>query len=131
MLITGDYREHMAALGFHLSDRATFLGEAIDGQIVGLIAFDNYNGTNIDIHIAATRITRRLLKAAAQYAFDVCGVRRITSLNDSENFQMGPYLERLGFKYEGTMRHGLPDSDLIVYGLIREDCKWVSPKPAA
>ena len=131
MLFTGDYRAEMEALGFHLSDRARFIGEQVNGEMIGLVAFDNFNGTNIDIHIAATRITRRLLKAAAEYAFNLCGCRRITSLNDSANFQMQPYLERLGFQYEGTIRHGLPDSDLIVYGLIREDCKWVSPKPAA
>lgn len=130
MLVTGDYREAMEAIGFHLSDRARFIGESIDGKLVSLVAFDNYNGTNIDVHIVAERITRKLIRAVFRYAFEVCGCRRVTSLNDADNFQMKPYLERLGFQYEGTIRHGLPDSDLIVYGMTKEDCKWVSPKPA-
>jgi len=129
MLVTGDYRDQMEAIGFHLSDSAKFIGEAIDGKLVSLAAFDNYNGTNIDIHIWADRITRKRLRALGDYAFGLCGCRRMTSLNDSNNFQMKEYLERLGFEYEGTIRHALPDSDLIVYGLIKEDCKWVSPKP--
>lgn len=125
MLVTGDYREQMEEIGFHLSDKAKFIGEQINGKIVSMVAFDNFNGTNIDVHIVSSKITRKLLRAIASYVFDVCGCRRMTSLNDSSDFQMGPYLERLGFKYEGTIRHGLPNSDVIVYGMIREDCKWV------
>lgn len=129
MLVTGEHlRREMHS--FHLTDRAKFIGEVIDGELVCVMAFDNYNGTNIDVHIIAERITRKMLKTAGDYIFNVCGCRRATSLNDASDFQMGPYLERLGFKYEGTLRHALPSSDLIVYGLIREDCKWVSPSRA-
>src|SRR6056297_2019288 len=69
MLVTGDYRDQMEAIGFHLSDSAKFIGEAIDGKLVSLAAFDNYNGTNIDIHIWADRITRKWLRALGDYAF--------------------------------------------------------------
>lgn len=129
MLVTGEHLRREVH-SFHLTDKAKFIGEVIDGELVCVMAFDNYNGTNIDVHIVASRITRRMLKAAAEYAFNVCGCRRMTSLNDANEFEMEPYLERLGFKYEGRLRHALPDSDLLVYGLIREDCKWVSQSQA-
>lgn len=131
MLVSRDFSEEAKALGLHPTERARFIGEEIDGQLVCLVMFDNYNGANIEAHIVASRITRKMTRAAFRYVFEVCGCRRVTSLNDSSNFTMKPYLERLGFKYEGTIRHGLPDSDLIVYGMIREECKWVSPKQAA
>ena len=130
MLVTGDYREAMQRMGFELSDRAQFIGEEIDGKLVSMAAFDNFDEVNIDVHIIAKRITRRWIRAICEYAFEMCGCRRMTSLNDSDNFQMKPYLERLGFEYEGTLRHGLPDSDLVIYGMIREDCKWVNQTPA-
>ena len=125
MLVTGDYRDMLNnEFGFELSEKATFIGESIEGKLVSMAAFDNYNGTDIDVHIVAQRMTRRWIKACMKYVFDVCGCRRMTSLNDSNNFTMQPYLERLGFKYEGTKRNGLPDSDLIIYGLTREDRKY-------
>lgn len=126
MLTTGDFRPFFERIGWNLSDKAKFLAEEIDGQIVCIVGFDNYNGTNIDAHVVATRITRKMIRAVFDFAFNVCGCRRVTSLNSADNFTMRPYLERLGFKYEGTIRHGLPDSDLIVYGMIREECKWVA-----
>jgi len=130
MLITGDYRGLLLSeLGLELSDKAQFLGESVDGEIISMAAFDNYDTVDIDIHIVAKRISRKWVRACMAYVFDVCKCRRMTSLNDSNNFQMKPYLERLGFQYEGTKRHGLADSDLIIYGLLKEDIpSWASPK---
>jgi len=125
MIVTGDYREALAALGWSLSDGAKFIGKEKDGQLVALAAFDNYNGTDIDVHIVCNGMTRDWIRAVCRFAFETCGCRRMTSLNDSANFTMERYLERLGFQYEGRKRHALPDSDILIYGMTRKDCKWV------
>lgn len=125
MLVTGDYRATAAELGLHLTDKARFLGKVIDGELVALAAFDEYDGTNIEVHIASRRWTRDWMRAAFHYCFNVCGCRRMTGLIDARNFHMKSYMSRLGFEYEGRMRHALPDGDIEIYGLLREDCKWV------
>lgn len=130
MLVFDDYREVMNQYGFNLTENAKFISDVVDGKLKCVAAFDNYDETDIDIHIACDGMTRAWIRAIGEYVFEVCGCRRMTSLNDSDNFQMAPYLERLGFKYEGTKRHGLPDSDLVIYGLIKEDWKWGSPSRA-
>lgn len=130
MLVTGDYRKALNGLGFSLSERARFIGYENDGALVALAAFDEYDGTDIEVHVMANGFPRAWIRAICVFVFETCGCRRMTSLNSSKNFQMQPYLERLGFKHEGTKRNALPDADLIIYGMTKEDCQWVEkPKP--
>lgn len=126
MLVTGDYRDALAAHGWSLTEGAKFIGKVVDGQLVALAAFDNYNGDDIEIHIVADGFPRDWIRAICRFVFDECQCNRMTSLNDAENFTMQPYLERLGFQYEGRKRKALPNgNDILIYGMIREDCKWV------
>jgi RimJ/RimL family protein N-acetyltransferase len=126
MLVTGDYREALAEAGWSLSEQAKFIGKVKGGELVALAAFDNYNGDDIDVHIVANGFTRDWIRAICEYAFDLCQCNRMTSLNDAENFTMERYLDRLGFQYEGRKRKALPNgNDILIYGLIKEDCKWV------
>lgn len=127
MLFTGDYSEAIKVLGWTLSPDAKYIAKHKDGKLVSLAAFENYNGTDIDVHVAAAGMSRDWIRAICSYVFDECGCRRMTSLNDAENFQMEPYLERLGFQYEGRKRCALPSgNDVLIYGMTREDCKWVA-----
>jgi RimJ/RimL family protein N-acetyltransferase len=34
--------------------------------------------------------------------------------------------EHLGFKREGYLRQMLPDDDVVLMGMIREDCRWLN-----
>ena len=126
MLVTGDYREALGSIGVGLSERARFLAKILDGKIVALAAFDNYDGTNIEIHIASTQWTRDWIRACFRFCFDICNCRRVTALVDTRNDAMKGYMDRLGFKHEGVIRHGLPDSDIEIFGMLREECKWVA-----
>lgn len=125
MLATGDFRGLMNAHGFNLSEGAKFIADVDDGKLRCLAAFDNYDGNDIEVHIVCDGMTRAWIRAVCEFVFETCGCRRMTSLNDASNFTMAPYLERLGFKYEGTKRNGLPNADLLIYGMTEEDCKWV------
>jgi RimJ/RimL family protein N-acetyltransferase len=126
MLVSGDYSDAIKALGWTLSNDAKFIAKHKDGKLVALAAFENYNGTDIDVHVAAAGMSRDWIRAICEYVFVTCRCSRMTSLNDAENFTMEPYLERLGFEYEGRKRKALPNgNDVLIYGMTREDCKWV------
>ena len=35
------------------------------------------------------------------------------------------FLIRLGFVLEGTMRRGFTNDDCVIYGMLREECRWI------
>ena len=41
-------------------------------------------------------------------------------------------VEALGFVYEGTLRRAGPgDQDILLYGILREECRWFNERKAA
>jgi hypothetical protein len=41
-------------------------------------------------------------------------------------------VRKLGAVYEGFLRHGLDgDRDALVFGMLREDCRWLKPAQRA
>ena len=59
------------------------------------------------------------------YPFNQLGVNRITGLVAKKNKEARRFDEHLGFKYEGNMRHALADDDMLIYGMLKRECKWL------
>ena len=70
-------------------------------------------------------LTREFLFAIFDYPFNQLGVRRITGLVPKKNKDARRFDEHLGFEYEGNMRNALADDDMIIYGMLKEKCKWL------
>jgi RimJ/RimL family protein N-acetyltransferase len=80
------------------------------------------------MHIAAEGkrwMNRQILFAAFDYPFNQLGVRRITGLVPGKNMQARGFDEHIGFRLEGVMRNALKDDDILVYGMLREECRWL------
>ena len=75
-------------------------------------------------HGYATEAARVLL----QWAFDTLDLNRVQAETDTRNVASARVLEKLGFRYEGTLREDCivngDVSDSWVYGLLRRD--WVA-----
>jgi len=57
---------------------------------------------------------------------------RVTVLIDPENAKLEHTVRKMGFVYEGFLRHGLDgDRDALVFGMLREDCRWLRSRPEA
>jgi hypothetical protein len=57
---------------------------------------------------------------------------RVTILIDPENKRLEHTVRKLGAVYEGFLRRGLDGPrDALVFALLREDCRWLRPRPAA
>ena len=52
-------------------------------------------------------------------------MRRVTALVPAKNTAALRFDLHLGFKQEGVVRHALPDDDIIILGLLREDCRFI------
>lgn len=102
-----------------------------DGVLLAGVIYNHFTPWNCCMHVGAlpgrSWMSRELLFAAFDYPFNQLGMRRVTGLVPKRNKRARKLDEHLGFEYEGNLRNALPDDDLIVYGMLREKCKWISP----
>ncbi len=104
------------------------LGVVHENELVAGIIYHEFRGVDVRCSIAAIKPTWASRKTLAQilgYGFDILGVRRITAITEKQNKKSQHMLRRLGFKYEGNCRKAMADGkDAILYGMLKEECKW-------
>ena len=113
-------------------DEYSALGLMEDGVLIAGVIYNHYNKPNIMAHIADIPgkkwLTRDFLFAMFDYPFNQLECNRITGLVPKKNKEARRFDTHLGFEYEGNMRHALPDDDMLIYGMLKEKCKWLKLK---
>lgn len=108
---------------------APSIGLLENGRIIGGVVYTTYTGNGIMMNVAGGYkgwINRAFIRAAFAYPFKQLGCTRVSGLVRVDNFAAQQFDERLGFKREGLVRRGDDDgTDLIMYGMLREECKWI------
>lgn len=109
------------------------IGLAEDGELIAGVVYENYTGKNITMHVAAVPgkrwLNREYLYRCFAYPFIQLGCNRVTGLVKSDNFEAQKFDEHLGFKKEGLLRRACDDdTDLILYGMLKEECRWIGNK---
>lgn len=108
---------------------APSIGLLENGRIVGGVVYTMYTGNGIMMNVAGGYkgwINRAFIRAAFAYPFKQLGCTRVSGLVRADNYAAQQFDERLGFKREGLVRRGDDDgTDLIMYGMLREECKWI------
>lgn len=103
-----------------------------DGLPIAVVAFDQYNQANINMHVAAVPGKRWLRKEYLWYCFHYpfieLGVKRITGIVASTNHAARKFDEHLGFTLEATLKDAHPDGDLLIYCMRKEQCRWLNLK---
>ncbi len=104
------------------------------GNILAGVVYNNYReGVGLEATIASTSprwCNRAMLAAIFGYPFDQVGCRRLTAITERKNQPVRAFLCRIGFREEGLLRHGFPSDDAVVYGMLREECRWLRTKEA-
>jgi hypothetical protein len=63
--------------------------------------------------------------AVFNYIFGQLGCTRCTSITRKNNTKSRAFLEALNFQLEGNVRRGYDgEKDALVYGLLREECRY-------
>lgn len=111
-------------------DRVAAVGWEKNGAIVASVIFDHYQHTTISGHIATDGskawCSRAFLRMIFYYPFKQLGCNRMTAPMSAANTAARKFVEKLGFIQEGVLRRAWPDgSDEVIYGLLKEDCKWL------
>ena len=106
------------------------IGWQKDGQIVAGVAYANWNGPNVECHIASDGskkwLSRLFLWAMFDYPFNQLGCNRITACVGEGNSQSRNFVVRLGLTLETTLEAAHPSGDLYIYRMWKKDCAWIS-----
>ena len=99
------------------------------GRIVGGVVYTMYTGNGIMMNVAGADrswLTRSFLRTVFEYPFKQLGCSRVSGLVRVDNKDAIRFDERLGFVREGVIRKGDEDgTDLILYGMLKEECRWL------
>ena len=102
------------------------VGVAKDGVLIGGAIFNVYTGADICLTIAGRGIlTRKVMKALAEYAFLQAKCRRVSMTVRLSNREVHHLAGRCGFKIEGMKQRAYDDEGAIMYGLLPEDFPWL------
>jgi len=127
-----DFVSPRANIHHSLNDGFSFIAYLDEDKIVGGAIFSHYDGHNIWIHLALDdpkAMRRSFAKEVFEYCFIKCKCVRITAMTTPENERCKKLIESAGFVKEGTIRKvvkkGMQYFDGIVYGLLRNECKYI------
>jgi RimJ/RimL family protein N-acetyltransferase len=120
------------AFVYELKEASSFIGFVEDGKVIGGILFTDYDGHNIYIHLALStpRICqRRFIRYMFDYCFKQLRCGRITAVTVEGKKRSERLIKGVGFTKEGIVRKGFNMKnkyvDAAVYGMLREECKWL------
>lgn len=101
----------------------------IDGErLIAGVAYSNYRGCDIEMLAASENIrwlSRHRLYSIFAYPFVQLGCLRVTAIVAKKNKRSRSFIERIGFKLEGSHPKALDGRDACSYGMLREQCKWI------
>lgn len=97
------------------------------GKFIGGVVYVSFRRTDIETHWAGECgwLTRGNLRSLFRYPFNQLGVRRVTGIIHRKNRTARTIAEKVGFKLEGVCRHAFENGDAMIYGIIKEECRWL------
>jgi RimJ/RimL family protein N-acetyltransferase len=128
----GNYVKSRANIYQELNDNYSFIGFVEDNKILGGLLFSDYDKYNIWVHLAleSPRVCqRRFIKMLFTYCFITAKCGRITAMCKNGYKRNERLLKGVGFIKEGIIRKVMKINnefvDGAIYGMLKEDCKWV------
>lgn len=96
------------------------MGMERNGEVVGGVLMNHFEGNDIHVSVAGSGWTRGFLKAVGDYVFDQLGCERMTAITADE--VTATFVERLGGQHEGVLRnHFGPGVDGIIGGILKAE----------
>lgn len=98
------------------------------GNLLGVVIYTRFTATNCEMSVAAASpkfLSRRALRAFFGYPFGQMKLCRVTAVVSTDNPHSYQFNRRLGFSVEGSLRKWFGETDGIIMGLLKEDCKWL------
>lgn len=111
-------------------DDAKAIAICTGDDVHGIVVFDSFTTRGCWVSVVSDGgrrwITRELIIKVFAYPFIQLAYPRLNSFVSVNNSDAIRFNEHFGFKREGLMRKaGDAGEDLIVYGMLREECRWL------
>lgn len=125
-MIVSEPRADIAAwvgerIGVKFDPPYTAIAEVRNGRIIAAYVFNMWTQHDVEVSLAADRLTVGLMQRAFSYVVNDLGCRRATFRTRADNIPAQRCLERLGGKLEGRQRLYFGDCDGLLYGILKED----------
>lgn len=107
---------------------AVGIGVEQGGKILGAITLDQFNGANINMHVAAVSgnwLTPEFLWYMFHYPFEILSVKRVTGLICASNLHAQKFAEKFGFRLEAVLKDASPKGDLLIYVMFKHECRFL------
>lgn len=102
---------------------------APDHAIMAVGVLNNFHDEGAWIHIAADHrapwADRRILAQLFYVPFVHLGLHRVTGRVPAWNHKAISLNLRLGFQLEGREREGFKGKDMLVFGMLARECRWI------
>ena len=119
-------------IGFQPRPDVTAIGWRESGSLRAVTLYDGFSECDCNIHIASDGsgnwLRRAFLIASFMHPFVQWRLRRVTGLVPAKNKDALLFDLHLGFKQEGYLHQALPDDDLYVLGMLKENCRYIPPE---
>lgn len=105
-------------------------GEGDERRLVAAVIYNHFEAANVFMHIGAEEgcrwMTAEYLRICFEYPFAQLQKNRVTALIAKRNKRAARFVTKLGFKYEGCMPKHYADDDMLIYGMLRENCPYLA-----
>lgn len=99
------------------------------GYLTAGVVFNQFTRTDVHLHIALLNVrslSRRFIEECFRYVFWQLACARCTVMVASRNERSLRFVQKVGWRWEGTIRELLPDGDDVhVFGMLRSECRWL------
>lgn len=109
----------------------SYVGLEKDGSIVAVVGYEDYNGASVRMHVAGEGrrwMTREYLWYCFYYPFEQIKVKKILGLVHSANVDAIRLDKHLGFVHEATITDAVPNGDLLILTMTKEQCRFLTKK---
>jgi RimJ/RimL family protein N-acetyltransferase len=99
-----------------------------DGELVGGILVDSFNGASACLHIAGSGkywMPRDFLPCVFTYCFVQCGLNVVIGIMSSWNTQAIRFARNVGFVEKYRIPDAVPNGDMVILTMTREQCRWI------
>jgi RimJ/RimL family protein N-acetyltransferase len=100
------------------------------GHVLGAFVFHEYRSAYRSIQMSfageAGWLSRGFLRFVWRYPFEQMQVRRVYGCIAATNAKARETARRIGGTEEAVLRLGFGDDDLVIYRVLKEECKWLS-----
>lgn len=101
----------------------TAMGIERDGEIIGGVVFNVFEGADLHVTVAGSGFNRGFLAEVGDYVFQQLGCERMSILTEQPRIVRSA--ERLGGQLEGLLRnHFGRGRDGFIVGILRDDWKY-------